>query len=235
MQNQNANDNLDIPEVPAPPEPPRLERSARVLIGWMQSDDALRTLCGNRGDVEPSDDQRERVARARQVVAARGEGIDQTELLQARPAELAPHVDALRQTPASAELLNGGWDVALVDLGRVCTFQPSVFDEQAAERVADAAPGDVIAQAQVSLPTTWDSQIDASMSTVEKAIVASSRNLNLRVIGAHVGPPAPGAPPVFGFQVAITRGRWRRRSKGGEGRTVSWWPFRAPGEWARPP
>ena len=34
--------------------------------------------------------------------------------------------------------------------------------------------------------------------------MATSRNLNLRVIGAQAGPPSPGAPSVFGFQVSIT-------------------------------
>jgi hypothetical protein len=184
--------------------PARLERSARALIGWMTPDDALKALCGNRVDVEPSDQQKEQVARAHQAVAARDPGLDQGGVILPRPAELEGYVGELRQAPAAAGMFGSGWDVAVVDLSRVASFQPTVFDEQAAERVAGTAPDDVVGQARISLPIAWDNKIEASLDQHTMSIVASSPNPNLRVIGASVGPMQEGGPPTFGFQVSIT-------------------------------
>ena len=52
-----------------------------------------------------------------------------------------------------------GWKVAIVDLRRVCAFQPSVVTDQALARVHDADRADLESLAAVTLPLTQGEQV----------------------------------------------------------------------------
>ena len=98
-------------------------------------------------------EQREVVRIAREAVARRPAGCDQANLLSELPPELGEHIGRLHQSPAGAAMFAEGWDVAIVDVTRVCVFQPSVVADDAVERVAHVKADDISAIAEISLPT----------------------------------------------------------------------------------
>ena len=85
-----------------------------------------------------------RVETARQTVGARESGIDQDDLLEDAPPELAPFVQRLRAQQNAVALFSEGWEVRIADLSRVCSLQQLVHSEQTTERVAAVDPGDVL-------------------------------------------------------------------------------------------
>ena len=98
-----------------------------------------------------------------------------------------------------------GWDVHLVDLARVCSFQPNVFVDSAEERTAGASPHDMAGVAEITVPTRWATELPSQFDEARQQWLLVSRNPNLRVIGHFGGPIAgPGSPVGFGFLVAIT-------------------------------
>jgi hypothetical protein len=194
-----------------PPEPPvgpapvaQVERAARAPIGWMRAEDAHRVLMGSRGDLAPDVTLIELAQRARAAVAARPEGVNQDQIITDCPAELAAHVGALRRNQAGAQMFAEGWDVATVDLTRVCGFQPLVFSDKAVERVGVVDVADVASVGAVTLPLGEGVQIPLQYDQIQKAWVASSANPNLGVIAAAGPiPTAPGGPLAFGFVLAV--------------------------------
>jgi hypothetical protein len=137
-------------------------------------------------------------------VAGRPEGIDQSGLLNYLPPELDEHVAQLR-AGAAATMFADGWEVRLVDLARVCAFQPSVFVDSAAERTAGASPDRLVGIAEVTLPTQWATELPAQFDEGRQQWLLVSRNANLRVIGNFAGPVAGlGSPIGFGFVVTVT-------------------------------
>lgn len=161
-------------------------------------------LASNRFDAAPTAEHIELVKRAREGVAARVEGLDQDGLITERPAELDEHVNALRAVPSAMPLFNEGWDVALVDLTRVCAFQPLVFSDQAVERVQSVDGEDIKSIASLTLPLDVDAQLPIQFDPVRQAWLISSENPNLRILGNTAGPmtPGPGAPTILGFAVS---------------------------------
>jgi len=200
--------NAAISPVPEPPnEPPtsaQVERAARALIGWMKPDDAERVLLSNRGDVTPEKEHREAVRIARDAVAARSEGVDQTDLVTPRPMQLDAHIEALKGNPAAAAMLAEGWDVALVDLRRVCGFQPVVFSDQAVERVRGIDADDLAAIAGVALPVSSNVELPIQFDQVRQAWMVSSANPNLRIAGPAGPIQTPQQVPVLGFGVTVS-------------------------------
>lgn len=191
-------------DAPEPQASARAERPARALIGWMKAEDAHRVLCSSRNDVAPGASDIQRAQEARAGVAARDEGVDQTDLITGCPPELDEYVLALRSNPVGMQMFAEGWTVALVDLTRVCGFQPLVFSDQATERVRDVDGTDVTALAALTLPISAGTELPIQFDRVHQAWTVSSPNPNLRIAGP-VGPiaPAPGGPPVLGFAVVM--------------------------------
>jgi hypothetical protein len=171
----------------------------------MKADDAHRMLASNRLDATPDIEHIELAQRARDRVASRSPGLDQDGLIVDRPAEIEAHVDALRASPSATQMFAEGWSVELVDLTRVCAFQPLVFSDQAEERVQNVNAHDLASIASVTLPVLTDTQMPIQFDNVHQSWLVSSGNPNLRIVGA-VGPfvQMPGAPPVLGFAVAVT-------------------------------
>jgi hypothetical protein len=182
-----------------------LLRPARALLGWLADEQAYRLLASGRDDATPTPGQRALVTSARAAVAARAEGLDQDGAVSPAPAE---HERALRATyPA---VFAEGWAVRMVDLSRLCAFQPVVYTDLARERAAAGGDGDVRQLAALTLPTGSPPPLRASFDEKRNAWVIVSSNRNLRLVGRFTA-PVPGAPvgggtggtPGFGFVVTI--------------------------------
>jgi len=161
----------------------KLARPARVLLGWMPAAQGELFLVSNTIGVQPTPEQRERARQAREAVAARPLEIDQADLVSALPSELADHVARLRQSPAGAGMFEQGWDVAMVDLERVCAFQPKVFIDTVVERVEGIKSDNLEAIAEITLPTTPVEPPQMQFDPSKPAFMVVSPNPNLTVIG----------------------------------------------------
>jgi len=185
----------------APPDD-RILRPARALLGWIPQERALLLLNSNRADVQPTEEQRQQVAAAATAVRDRAIDPDQVGLVQELGEVLTDHVAALR-SGAAASYFAEGWRVALVDLRRVCAFQPTVFSDSASERSSGVDVEDLGQLARVTLPTQWNLEQQAQFDETRHQWMLVSRNPNLRVIGHFGGVLQDGQPPAFGFFVTI--------------------------------
>ncbi len=96
-----------------------------------------------------------------------------------------------------------GWRIAIVDLNMVAAFQPSVFTDTTAERVAGVDPTDLRSIAEVTLPIADAAPVAVAYDPVKQAYIITSPNPNLRVLG-NVNGPLPDGAPMFGFAVGVT-------------------------------
>ena len=96
-----------------------------------------------------------------------------------------------------------GWTVALVDLVRVCAFQPTVLTDQALARVQAADKDDLVSLAALTLPLTHGEQAQVQYDGIHKAWTVSSANPNLRV-ASQVGPlPVSPVGSALGFAITV--------------------------------
>jgi hypothetical protein len=181
----------------------RVLRPARALIGWIPKGRALLLLNSNRADADPTEGQRELIEAARHAVSSRKPGLDQTGVIQDLPTGvLDEHIERLRTGTAESYFAEG-WGVALVELARVCAFQPTVFTDSAAERAGHIDVRDMAQLASLTLPNEWDTDQQAQLDQSRNLWLLASANPNLRVVGHFGGPVQPGNPPGFGFFVTI--------------------------------
>jgi hypothetical protein len=198
-----ANDQLNQPLAqPAPAAGVRLERPARVPLGWLPPERGEFFLVSNQASVGSSEAQRARVREARDAVAARPAGIDQADLVSALPPELADHIARLAMTPPGAGMRTEGWDIAMIDLERVVAIQPSVFTDTATQRVAGLDPGDLLSIAELTLPINHTAPVSVEFDEFKQAYILTSPNPNLKVV-ANFNGPLPNGMPGFGFGVAV--------------------------------
>jgi hypothetical protein len=169
---------------------------------------AVRLLSSSRDDAVATDEQRELIARARAAVALRSGPPDQQGVLGPLPGELAAHEQALRD--AYPAVFAEGWVAGIADLGRLCAFQPVVYNDHARERAAAAGEGDLRSLAELTLPLGNPQPLRASFDEKRNAWVIVSSNRNLRLVGRFTAPvagaPVGGGPdgtPGFGFVVTI--------------------------------
>lgn len=189
---------------PPPAGAGRLERPARVLLGWLPPERGEYILVSNWAGVELTDQQRARVRQARDAVAARPIGIDQTDLVSAVPPELVGHLARLQAIPAGTRMFQEGWTVAMVDLERVVAFQPLVFTDTAVERVASVAPDDLEAVAELTLPISHTAPVIAQYEELKQTYTFTSPDPNLKVLGSFNGPvPEANGTHGFGFLVGV--------------------------------
>lgn len=190
------------------PDEAQLLRPARALLGWMSDHQAFRMLASGRDDADPSPEDRARLSVARANAAARPAGIDQAGILAPLPPELADHEAELRVS--SPTMFSEGWQLALVDLSRVCAFQPAVYTRPARERAGGTGAIDMIELARITVPVVARTPLRASFDEARNAWVIVSPNRNLRLIGRFTA-PVPGSPlggasgetPGFGFVVTV--------------------------------
>jgi len=174
---------------------------ARVLLGWMDTEDALHAQHGGVADVETSEADRERLRIARERVAARRVGIDQRNLITPVPGTLVPYMNDLRRHPVTEKLLAEGWAPSVVDLRRLCAFQPRVFTHQADQRISTVDPGDLASLAAVSLPMPGTTTAPACFDPARNAWIMTSSDPNLRVTGNFRQPM--GTQVGFGFALSL--------------------------------
>jgi hypothetical protein len=158
---------------------------------------AERALHSFRADYQSDPETAAKVRRAQEAVHARAEGVDQRGLIEDLPITLRSHAEQLRTYAGAAAFFNEGWTPMLVDLTRVCAFQPQVFLDSAAERVAGASKQDPASIARISLPA--QDRVETVSPTFDQqrnAWSVASANPNLRVVGNFAGPlPVPNTPP----------------------------------------
>lgn len=186
---------------PQAPQAPQLVRPGRALIGWMRDDQAHGLLQRSMPGPSLAADV---VQRAREAVAARPAGVDQDALITSVPAELAGHVKALEASPAAKPMLDEGWKAALVDLTRVCAFQPAIVSDQALARVQAAANDDLESIAVITLPLTQGEHLPIQYDSIHQAWTVTSANHNLR-IASQVG-PLPVSPGGIALGFAVVTG-----------------------------
>lgn len=180
----------------------QLLRPARTLLGWLPSEQGEFLMAGQSGTL-PSEEHRARVREARDEVAAREARIDQADLVSAPPGELADHLAMLDSTPGGAQMRADGCRIAIVDLSRVAAFQPSVFTDTTAERVAGADPADLRSIAALTLPINDAAPASVVYDPLKQAYIITSPHPNLHVLG-NVNGPLPDGTPMFGFAVGVT-------------------------------
>ena len=159
----------------------------------------------SRADVTATDEQRAMYASAIAAVAARPEGVNQDDLVhEVSTGALDAHVELLRNSAAAAAYFKEGYRVALVDLPRVCGFQPTVFTYSARERAHGVDIADQAQLAAVTLPTDWTFEHQAQLDEARHLWMLVSRNPNLKIVGQFAGPVGPDKLQGFGFVVTVT-------------------------------
>jgi hypothetical protein len=163
----------------------------------MDFQSAERALHAYRADHQPDPEISAKVQRAHESVEARENGVDQSGLVQDLPAALRSHADQLRAYAGASAFFSEGWVPQLVDLTRVYAFQPQVFTDSAADRVAGISGRDLEAVARVSLPVQDQAEaVSPTFDPQRNAWSIASANPNLRVVGNFAGAVAlPNTPP----------------------------------------
>lgn len=178
--------------------------AARVLLGWMETDDALRVQHGMRADIEMSTAAAERLRAARERVAARPGGIDQRDCIAPPPRELASYLDELQRHRLMEPKFAQGWTPSLIDLRKLCAVQSRVFTDRMDEQFAGVDPGDLHSIAAVSLPLPSAPSLPAFFDSKRSAWVMSSPDPNLKVVG-NFGRQQDDGTTGLGFSVALGR------------------------------
>lgn len=190
---------------PARPDLPVLNRDARVLLAWMSEPQARLTLLGGRPHAVLTAEQEASIASARSALAARPGGIDQNDLIRPMPADMRDYIARLEDNPQSQSYFAEGYTPALVDLTRVCAFQPNVFTDHTAERLAGVDTADLHSMAGITLPLAESPVLTPQYDHHRLTFITDLANDNLQVVGAFGGPDA-NAPPgtiSLGFQVRV--------------------------------
>ncbi len=185
-------------------------RLSRALLAWLAPEQVAR-LRGEAGDPNVA-------RRAREALTRRPAGLDQSGLIEAWPADLIGHGDALRAAEAARPMFERGWELAVIgDLRRVVAAQPTVFTDEIVGYDAGVAADDLEAIARLTLPLSPPSaQLPAHFDEDEQTWNISSPSPNLRITGTFAGEVKPDVVG-FGFlleiltsfvSVAEVRGRW---------------------------
>jgi len=182
-----------------------IRRPARALIGWLPEIQGEMLLSGtiNSGPAAQVPENLERARQARDAVAARTAGIDQAELTLNPPPELDDHIAKLRESPGGASMFLEGWQVAIVDLSRVCGFQPVVFTDTTAERVDGIKADDMLGIAAITLPTEQAELPKIGFDMAKQVFTVLSPNPNLRIVGNFMSEAPEAQATGIGFLVRI--------------------------------
>lgn len=208
-------DDPAVPPVSYPADGGQPMRPARALVGWMAPGAAELMLASNTMGVPLNEEQRSRLDQMREAVAGRPAGLDQTGLVSTPPPALDSYLARLQATAAGEQMIREGWEVQLIDLDRVIAFQPHVFTDAAAPRVAALDVDDLSAVAQLTLPIEQSTAVKAQFDQLRQVHMVMSANPNLRVavnftteVNGMLGFGfAVAIPPPF-MQVACFEGRF---------------------------
>lgn len=181
--------------------PTYAKRKARALIGWLSEQEGALWISGREMQSSPDPAHVETCRRARDSVASRKPGVDQSNLFETHPPELEAHLAALRADPESEQILATSGTPMLVDLRRVCAAQPQIHIEDALKRAASVEAADVLALAKLTLPLPSREPIPVIFDQFKNAWLLSSPDPNLRVMGHFSNSVGPGFAG-FGFAIA---------------------------------
>jgi hypothetical protein len=186
---------------------PALKQEARVLLAWMSEQQARLALSEGSSRRALTAAQQAAVADARDRLKARAAGIDQSGLIRPLSGALRDHVARLEENPDAQRCFAEGFTPALVDLARVCVFQPQVYIEHMDDRLACVRADDVASVAGLTLPLGADPMPVPQFDQERFTFVIGLANENLHVVGAFGGPAADaqGGTLSVGFQLRVIR------------------------------
>lgn len=180
--------------------PGYVRRQARTLIGWLSEEEGVLWIAGRQMALEPNQAHIDRCREARNAVENRQEGYIQDNLFSPLPDELHNHIQALRDSPKTAQILAEAGDPQMVDLRRVCAAQPTILVEEAVNRFSNLDMNDILGIAAITLPLHTPTLMPVVFDPHKNAFIFSSPNPNLRVAGNFSAEVAPGVQG-FGFIV----------------------------------
>src|SRR6266446_3485991 len=204
-----------------------MDRPVRLLLPWLDRDEAIAFQLGQlplpgqdiSAQLKLWEDQKA-------ALALRSSYALPTPSIGPLPDGLAERAEKFKQRPDIRSAFgNLDWQVGMVSLEGVLSFQKSVALEQVEERVEEATHGDLDRLFSICLPDQRSEQFGGLIDQAGKAMTFSSLNPNLRVVGNIVqeiqlsNDPTQAPQPVkfAGFavslassfiQIAEYRGRW---------------------------
>jgi len=193
-------------------------QDVRVLLGWMDRDEAVATQLGSRLPTpeEDTSSQIERWNAARESVAARPQYNLALPILEPLPPELRGRGEAFLQRPDITTAF-AGWEISvgMVTLAQVLSFQ-KVVTEGAVARAEASNPGNLHDLFSLCLPDAASPLVmPAAIDPDGRGFSLASSNPNLRVLGPQLaqinGNPFLGFNLGFGstfVQVVEYQDRW---------------------------
>jgi hypothetical protein len=175
------------------PEP----RPARALLGWLSEKQACGYLHARRRDAELTDAQRRTLEQAHTAVATRPPFEGGSAVLGPCPGELFAHRDALYAHGRFSAKRHEGWEIAMVDLERVCAVQHVVLSHPDPRVEPGIDADDVEALAKITLPIPDPKVLHYQVGG--NVAMVSSPNPNLHAVGFRVQQTAQGT--LLGFVV----------------------------------
>jgi hypothetical protein len=175
-------------------------RPARALLGWLSDKQARGVLTSHRPDVELTDEQRRAVEGARAAVAARQKFQSLSPIVAPCPEALHAHRAVLHGHERFKTFRDENWEIAIVDLTRVCVVQHTVGTDPDA-RFARLDDSDLQALANITLPIPNPQALSYQLDSQRNAAVLSSSDGNLRVVGFAAQQVSRGT--LMGFIVEI--------------------------------
>ncbi|HVP88872.1 MAG TPA: hypothetical protein VMU79_12420 [Casimicrobiaceae bacterium] len=173
---------------------------ARALLGWLSDKQARSALTSQRRNVELTDEQRRSVEAARAAVAARASFRAPSPILGPCPEILRAHGVALYAHERFRTFRDEGWQIAMVDLTRVCVVQHTVSGESN-PMIEGVDPDDLSALARITLPIPNEQPLSYQVDSQRNVAVLSSLNGNLSIAGFAAQQVARGT--LMGFIVDI--------------------------------
>jgi hypothetical protein len=183
-----------------PVQEPEL-RPARVLLGWLSERQARGYLNAQRRDVELTDSQRRAIAQVHAQVARRPPFDGGSAVVGPCPAILLGHRDTLYAHGRFSAMRSEGWEIAIIDLERVCVVQPMVLSEPDPRVATKPDPGDMATLAKITLPIPDPQVLPYQIDSAKNVALLSSPNPNLRAVGFRVQQLEQGT--FLGFVVEV--------------------------------
>lgn len=174
---------------------------ARALLGWFSDKQARGSFNAQRRDAELTDEQRRVLEQARAQVAARPPYQVPPAVVAPCPEVLHEHRAALYAAERFGAMRNEGWEIAIVDLERVCVVQPTVLADPDPRVKEGLDPDDLAALAKITLPMPDPEVLPYQIDSAKNVAMLSSPNPNLRVVGFRVQRTGQGS--LIGFVVDI--------------------------------
>jgi hypothetical protein len=175
-------------------------RPARVLLGWLSDKQAKGVLTSHRPDVDLTDEQRRAIVAARAAVAARQKFQPLSPIVAPCPEILHAHRAALYGHERFKTFRDEHWEIAIVDLTRVCVVQHTIGTEADA-RIQRLDGGDLQALAEITLPIPAPQSLSYQVDSQRNVAELSSPDGNLRVTGFAAQQVPRGT--LMGFIVEI--------------------------------